>query len=356
MSTENKEIEENVDIEENVEIEENTEIEENAYVKENIDTDAKRDIEEINDFYREREQKKDLERQEKYEQRKRKVYIYRALIVIVVVLIAALIFTKVNSKKDSKPKDAPVKQEKEKDTDKKNQKKDKAEEKKEEKKEEKEEVKEDKEEQLPELDLSTLPADLVEALEFNPELEEFARGYTTKKDKSFDVDLSKEAASGEIPLILQWDERWGYNEYAGQMFGLSGCGPATLSMLCLYEFQDPSYTPEYIAQFSKENGYVMDGKGSYWTLIGEGGKQLGLDIMELNPVKEDIVWYLQEGYPVVCIMGPGEFTQTGHFIILSHYNEDGTISIRDSASVEKSNKLWTFDELGSQIQNAWVVK
>ena len=304
----------------------------------------------IDDIYTEKEQAKELERQRRNKKRRITVYIYRALIVIAVVAIAGFAAVKVNeSKKEEKIKAEQV-----------------AKEKAEKEKAEKEAVEAEAAAQAEaeaqaqaeaeaELDLSTLPADVVEALEFNPELEEFARGYATKKDMTFDVDLSAEAASGEIPLLLQWDERWGYKEYAGEMFGLSGCGPTTLSMLCIYKFQDPSYTPEYIAQFSKDNGYVMDGKGSFWTLIGEGGQQLGLDVMELNPREEDIVWYLQQGNPIVCIMGPGEFTRTGHFIILTGYS-DGMISIKDSASVEKSERLWTYEEIGSQIQNAWVIQ
>ena len=304
----------------------------------------------IDDIYKEKELEKEMERQKRYKKRRVTVYIYRSLIVIAIIAIAAFAGKSISdSKKEEKAK---IEQEAKKKAAKEKADKEKAEK---EKAEKEKAAQEEAAAKDAELDLSSLPADIVEALQFNPELEEFARGYAEKKDMSFDVDLSAEAASGEIPLLLQWDERWGYKEYAGEMFGLSGCGPTTLSMICINKFQDPSYTPEYIAEFSKENGYVMDGKGSYWTLIGEGGKQLGLDIMELNPVEEDIVWYLQEGNPVICIMGPGTFTQTGHFIILTGYS-DGMISIRDSASVEKSNKLWTFEEIGSQIQNAWLVK
>ena len=300
----------------------------------------------IDDIYNERELAKDLERKKRQKQRRIKVYIYRILIVVILLAGGLLVGKKVNDNK----KAAQIKAEQQ-------------EEKKAKEKAEKEAAKkaaddaaeEEIKKEEDKIDLSSLPEDLAAALEFNPELEEFARGYSEKKDKEFEIDLSKEAESEEIPLLLQWDERWGYKQYAGEMFGLSGCGPTTLSMICINKFHDPKYTPEYIGQFSAENGYVMDGKGSFWTLIGEGGEKLGLDVMELNPVKEDILWYLQEGNPIVCIMGPGEFTRTGHFIILTKY-VDGKIEIRDSASVEKSNKLWEYEELGSQIQNAWVIK
>lgn len=306
----------------------------------------------IDDIYNERELAKDLERKKRQKQRRIKVYIYRILIVVIILAGVILVGKKISDNK----KETQIKAEQQAEKKAKEKAEKEAAKKAEAEKEAAEKALEDEAEKAAEkLDLSSLPEDLVAALEFNSELEEFARGYAEKKDKTFDIDLSKEAESEEIPLLLQWDERWGYKQYAGEMFGLSGCGPATLSMICINKFHDPKYTPEYMGQFSTENGYVMDGKGSFWTLIGEGGEKLGLDVMELNPRKEDILWYLQEGNPVVCIMGPGEFTRTGHFIILTKY-VDGKIEIRDSASVEKSNKLWTYEELGDQIQNAWVIK
>ncbi|HIR53010.1 MAG TPA: hypothetical protein IAB39_06380 [Candidatus Onthovicinus excrementipullorum] len=52
-------------------------------------------------------------------------------------------------------------------------------------------------------------------------------------------------------------------------------------------------------------------------VVSEGAAQLGLDSIELPLDEPRIVRNLEAGNPVVCAMGPGNFTKTGHFIALT---------------------------------------
>ena len=54
-------------------------------------------------------------------------------------------------------------------------------------------------------------------------------------------------------------------------------------------------------------------------------------------------------------MGPGDFTTTGHFIVLSGC-EDGLIKINDPNSYANSEKLWSYEEIADQIRNLWVIR
>lgn len=71
------------------------------------------------------------------------------------------------------------------------------------------------------LRLSDWPDELVELLERNPDAEEFVLNYPLKKTERFEIDLSG-LPSGEIPLLFQWDERWGYTTYGDGLMGLTG--------------------------------------------------------------------------------------------------------------------------------------
>lgn len=102
------------------------------------------------------------------------------------------------------------------------------------------------------------PKELVALLDKNPETKDFVLNYPLKKDASPEIDLSECIDTDDVPLLFQWDQRWGYDRYAGELMGLSGCGPTCLSMVCLYLLDDPIYTPQYVAEFSKENGYSVD--------------------------------------------------------------------------------------------------
>ena len=196
---------------------------------------------------------------------------------------------------------------------------------------------------------------LLEFLEKNPEARDFVLNYPYKKDLQPTIDLSNHLNSPSVPLLIQWDERWGYIEYAGELMGLSGCGPTCLSMVCIYLLNDASYTPRYIAEFATENGYSVSGNGSSWTLISEGGEKLGLDVTEIPLVENRIIRNLEVGNPIICVMGPGAFTTTGHFIVMTEY-KDGYVRVNDPNSPSRSAQTWKLSEVMDQIRNLWVCR
>lgn len=206
-----------------------------------------------------------------------------------------------------------------------------------------------------ELPLDAWPAELVELMEKNPETESFVLHYPLKKDLHPEIDLQECVNTSTVPLLLQWDERWGYEEFAGELMGLSGCGPTCLSMVCLYLLDDPDLTPRYMAEFAEEEGYRERGSGSTWTLISEGGAQLGLEVEELPLHESTIARELEAGNPVVCVMGAGDFTTTGHFIVLTGY-ADGMVTVNDPNSVLRSEKAWELSNIMEQMRNLWVCR
>lgn len=69
------------------------------------------------------------------------------------------------------------------------------------------------------------PQDLLELLEKNEETYDFVTGYPNRLDYiGKEIDIKDECELGKIPLLLQWDMRWGYDNYGNDMIGLAGCG------------------------------------------------------------------------------------------------------------------------------------
>lgn len=205
------------------------------------------------------------------------------------------------------------------------------------------------------LQLEDWPKDYIERAEKNPELQDFVLNYPLKKDKKPKITLNELRNSESVPLLIQWDERWGYSEYAGNIMGFSGCGPTCLSMVSIYLLNDPKYNPKYIAEFSTSNGYSLKGNGSSWTLISEGGEKLGLDVKEIPLDENRIIRNLEAGNPIICVVGPGDFTTSGHFIVMTDY-VDGKIKINDPNSKIRSEKLWEYKQIENQIKNLWVCR
>lgn len=198
------------------------------------------------------------------------------------------------------------------------------------------------------------PTELLELLSRNPETIDFVYDYPANKDKQFDIDISGDITGDRVPLFIQWDERWGYQKYGDSIIAINGCGPTCLSMVASYLLKDSKLNPQYMAQFSEDNGYISE-NGTLWALLSTGARKLGLESIEI-PLDEDRVMNnLEVGNLIICSMGPGDFTTEGHFIVLAGC-ENGKIIVNDPNSRKNSERLWEFKEIKNQIKNIWVFR
>ena len=72
------------------------------------------------------------------------------------------------------------------------------------------------------------PQELFDMLSRNPEMREFVMEYPKKKGNVY-ADTVGEVTKGEFPLLIQWDEKWGYGNYGDSSIAVSGCGPTAFS-------------------------------------------------------------------------------------------------------------------------------
>ena len=207
--------------------------------------------------------------------------------------------------------------------------------------------------QMHDLTLDAWPERMVELLRKNPDAESFVLNYPFLKDSGQDADLSKLAGTGEVPRLYQWDARWGYTQYGDKEMALTGCGPTCLSMVCLYYLGDGKYTPRYVADFAEEMGYYTIGAGTEWALMSKGAKKLGLNVVTIPPNAKRIKANLEVGNLVVLAMEPGDFTESGHYILLTGV-QDGKAIVHDPNSKINSEKLWKISSIRDQIENVWV--
>lgn len=194
------------------------------------------------------------------------------------------------------------------------------------------------------------PEDLLELLANNEETADFVLDYPQKKDLAPAESIGD--MSGGIPLLLQWDERWGYAIYGDNMIAINGCGPTALAMVAAGLTGDAGITPDRVARYAAEQGYYEGDAGTSWTLMTEGAAAFGVIGQEIGLSREQVFAELESGHPVICSMRPGDFTSTGHFIVLVGI-EDGKIRVNEPNSRARSQVLWEYDRLESQINNLW---
>ena len=207
--------------------------------------------------------------------------------------------------------------------------------------------------------LADYPEKILELYERNPEAREYCMNYPLEYGKEHEIDISGYADYEGVPLFIQWDKQWGYKDYIGSVGGLSACGPTCLSMITYYFTRDPEMTPAYMMDFAEENGYGLKGSGTQWSLFKEGGKKLGLDMVELNADQMTneayIASVLDSGRIIVMNVKPGVFTTVGHYMLVVGY-EDGKFKLNDPNSPANSEKLWEFDEFDQDIKIMWAFK
>ena len=196
------------------------------------------------------------------------------------------------------------------------------------------------------------PAELLELALRNRETLDFVLGWPENRDSEPAASV-EEARLGTVPLLLQWDPRWGYAEYGGGPMALNGCGPTALAMVLCALTGKGDVTPYTVAAAAQHAGYFVEGTGTSWELMSQGCRQFGLAAQELPLVEGRIISALEAGQPVICSVRAGDFTTSGHFIVLAGV-EDGKFRVNDPNSRANSARLWDYDTLAPQISNLWA--
>ena len=195
------------------------------------------------------------------------------------------------------------------------------------------------------------PKDLIALLETCPEARNFVLDYPLREDNGIDLSAYERDT---VPLFLQWDPMWGYENYGSGYLAATGCGPTCLAMAGYYLTGDEDMNPLALAEFAEKNGYYAKGYGSSWTLISQGAGKLGLTATELPLVKQKMVDAVEAGNPVILAMGKGDFTTTGHYIVLTAWDGEA-FAVNDPNSRIRSTQTWTYEQLENQIRNIWEI-
>ena len=197
------------------------------------------------------------------------------------------------------------------------------------------------------------PKGVIELLDKNPATVDYVEDYGEKQGQAYAEDIGDDYVEGQIPLLIQWDERWGYAPYGTSVVAVSGCGPTCMAMVAAGLNHDPTITPAKVAAYGTENSYVDEENNTYWAFMQEAGADFGLSCYSGFLTEQQLAAELSAGHPVICSMGPGYFTQNGHFIVMTGY-ENGQIRINDPFSEENSARTWSYAEIQGQIRAMWV--
>lgn len=195
-----------------------------------------------------------------------------------------------------------------------------------------------------------IPEELIRMAVMRPETISYVAGYPTRKINE-PINIESYYKKGEIPLFEQFDKQWGYDSYGDSTIAISGCGPTSLAMVIVGLTGNAEINPRVIANYSeKHDGYVKN-KGSSWSLMDKLSTHFGVKGTMIS--SNQVIKELKEGHPVIVSEGPGIFTLSGHFIVLSGITPDGKIKVNDPDSIKYSNKTWDFKDIDKSANAFW---
>lgn len=153
-----------------------------------------------------------------------------------------------------------------------------------------------------------------------------------------------------IPLYYQYASPWGNKKYGSGNIAKNGCGPTCIAMVFSYLRNENIY-PNDIVDFTKDKYYIA-GSGSSWSIFAACASNWDIGCKYIGINAGNIANELSAGHPVILSMGPGTFTKSGHFIVLTGINEDGTVTVNDPNDNSKKNHINKYFDLLQILKEA----
>lgn len=187
----------------------------------------------------------------------------------------------------------------------------------------------------------------------NKELIHFMYAYGMDEyETGHPISYTSQEKNEAIPTLYQWDERWGFDTYGSSVIGFTGCAPTSLAMVLTGLTGNYDINPRDIASYAQKNGYYVSGFGTKWDVMPAVAARYGVTCTSLSIDEARIRSELEAGHPLICNMGPGHFTNNGHFIVI-YGEKENMLLIHDPNSVKNSKKEWAYADISSEIRAVW---
>ena len=162
---------------------------------------------------------------------------------------------------------------------------------------------------------------------------------------------------GSYVYFNQADEAW---NHSGLSIHSAGCGPSAIAV-CITNLTSKWVTPVDVASWGSQNGYYSSA-GSVHEGIPAMVEHFGLQCEGAGTDYEKIKAALKNGNFVIGLMGPGYFTNGGHFITLVEIDQDDQVTVADVGSRRRSLFKYALKDVIGESKAAgaggpfWIVR
>lgn len=170
----------------------------------------------------------------------------------------------------------------------------------------------------------------------------------------------------EPRYYLQTDPKWKNISYSvpGEQttIGESGCGPSSAAMI-LSTLTGKEITPVDTCAWALKNGYKALMQGTYYSYFIPQFEEYGIKCQRLNfnrminqptnPVHDIAFDLLKKGYYLIALMGPGLWTNSGHYVVV--WWVDGVIHINDPWSTRSDKLMADIGRFKNECRMYWAI-
>lgn len=165
---------------------------------------------------------------------------------------------------------------------------------------------------------------------------------------------------------LQTDPRWKKKDYSAKgestTIGASGCGPTAAAML-IETLIGKTFTPEDACKWSLQHGYKAVKQGTYYSYFVPQFAYFGIHCYQLSwentyhkpnsSVHDKALALLKQGYYLIALMKKGNWTSSGHFVVV--WWADGKVYINDPASTKATRVEGNMNTFRNEAAYYWVI-
>ena len=166
----------------------------------------------------------------------------------------------------------------------------------------------------------------------------------------------------------QTDSKWGSLAYAvdgeSSTIKSAGCGPTAMADV-LAAIVSPYIDPVTCASWARMKGYKVYKSGTSYNYPVAQAAVYGVNVRRLNTsnvygktssaVHTGALNELLKGNWLIACMGKGNWTSSGHFIVVYGY-QNGMVYINDPASSKANRACNTWELFKSQVKYYWAVE
>nr|WP_315021877.1 C39 family peptidase [uncultured Aminipila sp.] len=170
---------------------------------------------------------------------------------------------------------------------------------------------------------------------------------------------------------LQTNPKWSGIDYSTKgektTIGASGCGPSCMAMV-IATLKNKAVTPKDTCAWALSHGFKAPNQGTYYSYFAPQGKAYDISIAQLNGSNlygKTSQWAsdyhtkalaeIKKGNMVICCMGKGNWTRSGHFILWYGLDKSGKVLINDPNSTKIERTCAKLSLLQSQVKYYFIV-